>query len=347
MGDGAAHTRAIFSAAMRTKGLLISIPIALGAVAAIAIPAASSTTTAQKPPPGPIGTTCTVFPSPGPEVPANAPSLPDQRMWNQNISQAPVDPRSAQIMDGIKGGALHPDFGSPSKYGIPYIVVGADTKAVKTKFRIKSESDLGPYKIPLNAPIEGGKNGKGDRHVIGFDNADCKLYEMYRGFPDKKHKRWKAYGGAIWDLNSADRRTERYTSADAAGLPIFPGLVRYEEVAAGAINHAIRITFATTRDAYIYPAVHCAGATNDPDVVSEGQRLRLKSSFDISGITGQSAVIAKAMQQYGVVVADNGSDWFFSGASDPRFDDDDLNQLKEIPGSAFEVVATEGDVIPC
>jgi hypothetical protein len=332
---------------MRTKGLLISIPVALGAVAAIAIPAMSAPTSASKPPP-PIGNFCTVFPSPGTDVPANAPSLPDQRMWNQNISGAPVDPRSDQIMNGIKGGALHPDFGSPSKYGIPYTVAGSSTKPVKVKFvAYGSESDKGKYKIPLKAQIEGGKNADGDRHTLGFDNYDCKLYELYRAFPDKKHNRWKADGGAIWDLNSAGLRTEGYTSADAAGLPIFPGLVRYEEVAAGAVNHAIRLTFASTRDAYIHPASHCAGDTNNPNVVAMGQRLRLKSGYDISGITGQAAPIAEAMKQYGFVVADNGSDWYFSGGTDPRWDDDSLNQLKEIPSSAFEVVATQDDAVTC
>jgi hypothetical protein len=281
-------------------------------------------------------------------VAADAPSLPDQRMWNQDISGAPVDPDSDAIMAGIKGGALHPDFGRPKQYGIPYTVAGTGTKGVKVKFTaFGDESDKGKYKIPLNSLIEGGKNAKGDRHTLGLDTSECKLYELYRAFTDKKHKRWKAAGGAIWDLRSDGLRTLGYTSADAAGLPIFPGLVRYEEVAAGAINHAIRITFGETRDAYILPASHCAGSTNDSSVVAMGQRLRMKASYDISGITGQAAVIAQAMKKYGFVVADNGSDWFFSGMSDPRFDDDNLNQLKEIPGSAFEVVATEASATTC
>ncbi len=331
---------------MRRATFFISIPATIALVAAIAIPASSAPSAPRAQSPS-IGTNCQVFP-PADGVAADAPSLPDQRMWNQNISQAPVDPRSDQIMNTIKGADLHPDFGRPKIYGIPYSVAGASTKGVKVKFTAYgSESDKGKYKIPLKSPIEGGKNGDGDRHTLGFDVDACKLYELYRAFPDKKHKRWKAEGGSIWDLNSAGLRTLGYTSADAAGLPIFPGLVRYEEVAAGAINHAIRITFAETRDAYILPASHCAGATNDENVVAMGQRLRLKSSYDTSGITGQAAVIVQAMKTYGFVVADNGSDWFFSGTADSRWDDDNLNQIKEIPGSAFEVVATEADTVTC
>jgi hypothetical protein len=255
---------------------------------------------------------------------------------------------SDQIMAGIKGGLLHPDFGSPSQYGIPYVVVGNSTKLVKVKWTAYGgDSTHGKYRIPLNAPIEGGKHSKGDRHVIAFDNANCKLYELFDAVPDKKHHRWKAGSGVIWDLTSAGLRQDGLTSADAAGLPIFPGLVRYEEVAAGSVNHAIRATFDTTRDSFIHPASHCAGATNDPAVVSMGQRLRLKSSYDISGITGQAAPIAEAMKKYGFIVADNGSDWYFGGAPDPRWDDDSLNQLKEIPGSAFEVVATQANAQPC
>lgn len=325
---------------------LASAALAVLALAAVFAVPALSAGPAEKPPP-PIGTTCPVFPS-ADGIAANAPSIDDQRAWNQNISQSPLDPNSAKIMAGLDNTELHPDFGSPSIYGIPYSVVGASTKGVKVKFTAYgSESDKGKYKIPLKSPIEGGKNGDGDRHTLGVDTGECKLYELYRAFPDKKHKRWKAEGGAIWDLTSPGLRTDTFTSADAAGLPIFPGLVRYEEVAAGAINHAIRVTFAVTRDAYIHPASHCAGATNDPDAPAMGQRFRLKSSYDISGITGQSAPIAKAMQQYGFINADNGSDWFFSGGPDPRWDDDDLNQLKEIPSSAFEVVATTGETVTC
>jgi hypothetical protein len=326
--------------------MLIAMVATVIVAVAVAVPAMSRST-AEKPPP-PIGTECPVFPSPGNDVAADAPSLDDQRAWNQDISKAPVDPDSAKIIAGIGGTDLHPDFGSPSQYGIPYVVVTNSTKLVKVKWTAYGgDSTHGKYRIPFNAPIEGGKHSDGDRHVIAYDDENCKLYELYNAYPDKHHHRWKADSGVIWDLTSAGLRRDGLTSADAAGLPIFPGLVRYEEVANGVIDHAIRVTFASTRDAWIHPASHCAGDTSDPDTVAMGTRLRLKSSYDISGITGQSAPIAKAMQQYGMIVADNGSDWYFSGASDPRFDDDNLNQLKEIPGSAFEVVATQAEPHVC
>jgi hypothetical protein len=331
---------------MRRTPFLLSIPAAIVVAAAIAIPALSAPQ-ANKPPP-PIGTQCPLFPSPGTDVAANAPSLDDQRAWNQDISKAPLASNSDQIISGLDNGYLHPDFGSPSQYGIPYVVVNDKTKLVKVKWTAYGgDSTHGKYRIPLSAPIEGGKHSDGDRHVIAIDDQNCKLYELYNAVPDKKHHRWKADSGVIWDLNSAALRKDGLTSADAAGLPIFPGLIRYEEVAAGSVNHAIRATFATTRDAWIHPASHCAGSTNDPNVVAMGQRLRLKSGYDISNITGQARPIAEALQKYGMIVADNGSDWYFGGAPDPRWDDDSLNQLKEIPGSAFEVVATQADVQPC
>jgi hypothetical protein len=313
---------------------------------AIAIPALSAPTAGR--PSQPIGNKCPVFPSPGGDVAADAPSLDDERAFNQDISKAPVASNSDRIMAGLRGGYLHPDFGSYTKYGIPYVVVGKSTKPVKVKWTAYGdESDHGKYRIPLNAPIEGGKHSDGDRHVIAFDKAHCKLYELYNAVPDKRHHRWKAGSGVIWDLRSAALRRDGYTSADAAGLPIFPGLVRYDEVASGSVDHAIRATFDTTRNAWIHPASHCAGATDDPDTVAMGQRLRLKSSYDISHITGQAKPIAEALKRYGLIVADNGSDWFFGGASDSRWDDDSLNQLKEIPGSAFEVVATQADPHTC
>jgi hypothetical protein len=251
-------------------------------------------------------------------------------------------------MKGISDGQVHPDFGRPSKYGIPYVVVGNSTRLVKVKWTAYGdESTKGKYRIPLNAPVEGGKNADGDRHVIAVDVDSCKLYELFNAFPDRKHKRWKADGGVIWDLTSAGLRPDGLTSADAAGLPIFPGLVRYEEVASGSINHAIRITFAKTRDAFIHPASHCAGSTNSADVVAMGQRMRLKAGYDTSSLTGQALVIAEAMKRYGVVVADNGSDWFVSGTSDSRWNTDELNELKGIPASAFEVVATRAQAQGC
>ena len=223
--------------------------------------------------------------------------------------------------------------------------VGAKTKPVRMKFRYRSESDPGKYKIPLNAPIEGGKKADGDRHVIAYDTDACKLYEIFSAFP--KGRSWKAVGGAIWDLRSAGLRTAGWTSADAAGLPIFPGLVRYEEVAEGAIDHAIRVTFESTRDAYINPGSHCAGDTNSASAPPMGLRFRLKSSYDTSGLTGQAAIIATALKKYGMINADNGSNWFISGTANKGWSNDDLNQLKAIPGNAFEVVQSEAPVVTC
>jgi hypothetical protein len=298
--------------------------------------------------PGSLGTKCGVFPRPGADVAADAASLADQRAWNQDVSQAPVDPDSDAIIAAIGGSELHPDFGSPRAYGIPYEVVGKRAKRVKVKFTAYGdESDHGKYRVPLDAPVEGGRNADGDRHVLVYDKARCKLYELYRAFPDRRRKRWKADSGVIWDLRSAGLRTDGYTSADAAGLPIFPGLVRYDEVAAGRIDHAIRVTFDTTRDAWIHPASHCAGSTASADAPAMGTRLRLRSGYEISGFTGQARVVAEALKRYGLIVADNGSDWYFSGSSDPRWDDDNLNQLKEIPGSAFEVVRSEAEPHLC
>jgi hypothetical protein len=297
--------------------------------------------------PGSLGTKCGVFPQPGSGVAADAASLDDQRAWNQDVSKAPVDPHSDAIIDSL-GGDLHPDFGSPRQYGIPYKVVGKGAKRVKVRFTAYGdESDHGKYRVPLNAPVEGGAGSDGDRHVVVYDKARCLLYELARGFPDKRRHRWDADVGVIWDLRSAGLRTDGFTSADAAGLPIFPGLVRYEEVAAGHIDHAIRVTFDTTRDGWIHPASHCAGSTQSADAPPMGMRFRLKSNYDTSGFTGQGRAIADALKRYGLINADNGSNWYFQGSSDPRWDDDSLNQLKSIPGSAFEVVRSQADYHAC
>ncbi len=330
---------------MRTRPLAIA---ALGAaLAALLIAAAGSAALGPYPPLG----SCGVFPRPDASVPANARSLPDQRAWNQDISQAPVDPRSSAIVDYIDahgGDFLHPDFGSPRPYGFPYRVVGQGTAAVPVHFTAYGdESDHGTYRVPLNAPVEGGAQSGGDRHVIAYDRSRCLLYELGRGFPRTDVGRWDATVGVIWDLRSAALRTEGWTSADAAGLPIFPGLVRYDEVAAGHIDHAIRVTFDTTRDAWIHPASHCAGSTLNASAPPMGMRLRLDDGYNLAGFTGEARVIAEALKQYGFLVADNGSNWFFGGTSDSRWDDDDLNQLKSIPGSAFEVVRSEASTHLC
>ncbi len=290
---------------------------------------------------------CGTFPS-ADGVDPRSPSLPDQRAWNQDVSQSPVDPNSSQIIGYINSHGdteLHPDFGPRSRYGIPYQVVGAKTRRVRVKFRYRGESDPGKYKIPLGSPIEGGSNGDGDRHVIAYDKAGCKLYELFDAHP--RNKSWKAGSGAIWDLKSSGLRTAGFTSADAAGLPIFPGLARYGEAASGAIDHAFRVTFESTRNAWINPASHCAGDTSSASAPPMGLRLRLKASYDTSSFTGQAAVIATALKHYGLINADNGSNWFFQGAPNGKWRNGQLSQLKDIPGSAFEVVQSEARVETC
>jgi hypothetical protein len=296
----------------------------------------------------------TPAPTPTTAPAANVPTIggcqlfPADNPWNTDISSAPLDPNSDAYIARIAslGGnqALHPDFGSFSGYGIPFIVVPESQPFVTITFTAYGdESDPGPYPVPLDAPIEGGPDSDGDRHVLVLQQGDCILYELYRAFPAGDG--WEADSGATWDLSSNALRPEGWTSADAAGLPILPGLVRYDEAEAGAIHHAIRVTFSTTQRAYIHPATHWASSETDPDLPPMGLRLRLKAGYDISGFGGHARVILEAMKRYGLIVADNGSNWFFTGASDSRWDDDDLDQLKDVPGSAFEVVDTGEPVV--
>jgi hypothetical protein len=295
---------------------------------------------------------CTVFPqstaAPG------APSAADQTAWNQDITNAPVDPNSDAYIAFINShgdSALHPDFGSPRIYGFPYKVVGKHAKRSKVHFTAYGdESSHGKYRVPARAPVEGGNGAgnDGDRHVEVVDKARCKLYELSRAFHVGKPKpRWNADSGVIWNLRSAGLRKDGLTSADAAGLPIFPGLVRYDEAASGAIKHAIRMTFDVTQDAWIHPASHCAGSSASASAPPMGLRLRLKAGYDISGFSGLARTIAEAFKHYGVINADNGSNWYFSGTSDRRWPDENLNQLKAIPGSAFEVGKSEAPLQTC
>jgi hypothetical protein len=282
---------------------------------------------------------CQVFPDF--TGPSTAPSAADESAWNQDISKAPVDPRSSRYIAKIKslGGNenIHPDFGSNPDYGIPYVVVPGVQPKVPTRFTLYGdESDPGPYPIPPNAPVEAGS----DRHVLVIDRDHCDLYETggsrYLGGITNG---WTAYGGARFDLSrAAPLRHDFWTSADAAGLPIFPGLVRYDEVAAGHIDHAIRVTFDETRRAFIHPATHYASSDCNVNLPPMGLRMRLKGSYDLSRFTGQALVVAKAMKQYGIINADNGSNWYITGATDSRWNDQNLDRLKSIPGSAFQVV---------
>ena len=266
--------------------------------------------------------------------------FPRSNPWNQDVSGLPVDPNSANYIASIGlDGHLHPDFGGHGAYGIPYLVVSSKQRKVPITFTAYGdESDPGPYPIPQNAPIEGGSQSDGDRHVLVIQNKACKLYELYNAHPNGTG--WSADSGAVWNLKSNRLRHEGWTSADAAGLPIFPGLARYDEVARGKITHALRFTVQRTQRGFIHPATHFASNNSDPNLPPMGLRLRMKAGYDISNLHGQAKVIAVALKRYGMIVADNGSNWFITGAADTRWNDDDLNQLKAVPGSAFEVVQT-------
>ena len=306
---------------------------------------------------------CPVFPRS--TAPPNAPSVADESAWNQDVSAAPLDPNSAAYIAyiGAHGGDfLHPDFGSPREYGFPYAVVGRKQKRTKVHFTAYgAESDHGRYRIPLRALVEGGQASDGDRHVLAVDRARCKLYELYRAFARRTTTKrvaprfarrtlahhWNADSGVIWSLRSAALRPEGFTSADAAGLPIFPGLARFDEAAAGRIDHALRITVSSTQDAWVHPASHCAGDTSNSDAPPMGLRLRLAAGYDISGISGPARAMVVALKRYGAIVADNGSNWFISGTSDRRWPDENLDQLKSIPGSAFEAVQSAASIHRC
>jgi len=269
--------------------------------------------------------------------------FPANNHWNLRVDKLPVLPNSDAMVRGIGADdTLHPDFGSGlyegRPIGIPYTTVSKKQKKVNVSFEYGDESDRGPYPIPPNAPIEGGASADGDRHVIVVDRDRCVLYELYAAFPQNGGASWRAGSGAIFNLKSNRVRKAGDTSADAAGLPILAGLTRYEEVKKGKIDHALRFTVSRSRRAYIYPARHFASNNTDPDLPAMGQRLRLKASFDTSGYPRQARVVLNALKRYGMIVADNGSDWFISGAPSKGWDDDELNALKRVEGSNFEVV---------
>ena len=327
------------------------LPAMAGLIAALVV-VALATGRASAVGPYPSLGSCQTFPDPPASLSPRAPSLPTQAAWNQDVSKAPRDPRSyayIAYIDAHGGDHLHPDFGSPRSYGFPYSVVGAGQPRLPIHYTAYGEeSDPGPFPVPAKAPIEGGNRSDGDRHVLVVDRGGCRLYELYRAFyVARPRPHWNADSGTSWDLRSGARRPDGWTSADAAGLPIFPGLVRYDEVAAGHLDHAIRVTFESTRDAWVHPASHCAGDTSDPNAPPMGLRLRLKAGYGLGGFSGPAKTIALAMKRYGLIVADNGSNWFFSGTSDRRWDDESLNQLKRIPGGAFEVVKSAASVHSC
>jgi hypothetical protein len=273
--------------------------------------------------------------------------FPADNPWNRDISGAPVDPNSDRLVASIGADRnLHPDFGTVyqgAPNGIPYIVVPGTQPRAPVQFRYPDESDPGPYPIPPDAPIEGGPNSRGDRHVLVIDRDHWMLYELFSAYPEGKS--WRAGSGAIFDLSSNKLRPAGWTSADAAGLPIFPGLVRYDEVMERkVISHALRFTVVHSRRAYVYPARHFASRSTDPNLPPMGMRVRLKATYDISRFPPPARVILTALKKYGMIVADNGGDWFLSGAPDPRWDDEQLSTLKQVKGRDFEVVRMEGIV---
>ena len=269
--------------------------------------------------------------------------FPTDNLWNKDISTSPVDPNSTAIINFIGASiGLHADFGAGqynnSTIGIPYSVVGSSQALIPVNFTAYGdESDAGPMPIPLTAPIEGYPNpGNGDRHVLVLDNSNCFLYELYSAYPQSN--RWDAGSSAVWDLLANEQRPYTWTSADAAGLPIFPGLIRYDEVAAGHINHAIRFTVQHSSAGMTPPASHFASNSSDPHAPPMGMRIRLKSSFNIATFSAANQVILNAMKKYGMIVADNGSSMYISGAPDDRWSNDDLHNLGSVTAGNFEVV---------
>ncbi|HUI93216.1 MAG TPA: carboxypeptidase-like regulatory domain-containing protein [Chitinivibrionales bacterium] len=273
--------------------------------------------------------------------------FPDDNPWNTPVDKDTVDPLSDRIIAGIGlNVSLHPDFCGQYNggvCGIPYVVVTANTPRSTVTFDYADESDPGPYPIPANPPIEGGPSSTGDRHILMIDRDSWILYELYSAYPPGTG--WTAGSGAIFKLDSDSLRQAGWTSADAAGLPIFPGLVRYDEVVEQkAVLHAVRFTVVNSRHAYLPPATHYASNKTADTLPPMGMRVRLKASVDISGYSANMQVILKALKTYGMIMADNGSNWYVSGAPDSRFDDNELNTLKQIKGSNFEVVKMRGMV---
>ncbi len=262
--------------------------------------------------------------------------FPANNPWNDNVSNLPVSPMSSTYIAAINATKqfLHPDFGSNPTYGIPYAVVSKSQPFIPITFSAYGDqSNPGPYPVPLNARVESGSDG----HVLVLDSGNCKLYEMYQA--KQVGSGWVCASGAVFSLNSNALRPDGWTSADAAGLPILPGLALYNEVAAGVINHALRFTVSDTQNGFIHPATHEAGVNNS-NLPPMGLHLRLKASFSLAGFTGEALVILTALKKYGMIVADNGSSWYISGSTDSRWNDNNLNELKTVPGSAFEAVQT-------
>lgn len=326
-------------AAEATGGASLASPTSGPATGATAVPAATTT-------PVPAATATSVPTSVPTEAPPLAPTaacslFPSSNVWNRDVSALPVRADSATLIASIGLDAgLHPDFSAAGGYGIPINLVSPSTPKVPVSFGYADESDPGPYPIPAAPLIEGGS----DRHLLMWDKASCMLYELFAAAEGGSG--WTAGSGAIWNLRSNALRPDGWTSADAAGLPILPGLVRYDEVARGVITHALRFTAPRTSTAHIYPARHDAGESGSASLPPMGLRVRLKSSVDIGAFGPQARVVLAALQRYGMILADNGSPWYVTGAPDPRWDDDELHDLGQITGADFEVVDTSGLVSP-
>lgn len=278
-----------------------------------------------------------------PESLSGCPIFPGDNIWNAPVDTLPLDPNSDSYINSIgRNTGVHPDFGSGiwegAPIGIPFVTVPGTQPMVPVTCYYADESDPGPYPIPPNAPIEGGSGSYGDRHVLVLDRDSCILYELYDAWPQQNGS-WSCGSGAIYNLNSHALRPDGWTSADAAGLPMLPGLARYDEVAAGEITHALRFTAPSTRRAYVWPARHYASISTNPALPPMGQRFRLKVGFDISGFSPQVQVILRALKKYGMILADNGSPWYISGAPDQGWNDDALvSELWQVHGDDFEAV---------
>ncbi len=311
---------------MRRRAAIAAACLSLAAVPAlIVVPSLVS----AHPLPGAPG--CPVFPADNP--------------WNQRIDRLPVAKDSAPIIARIGlNDPVHPDFGSGlydrEPIGIPFAVVSSRTRRVPVHFQYASESDRGPYPLPRGVPIEGGYRSTGDRHVIVVDSSTCMDYELFAAYPHDAGRRWSAGSGAIFNLRSNRLRPAGWTSADAAGLPILPGLARYDEVAQGQIDHALRFTAPCTAARYVYPARHEASTCSGAWLPPMGLRVRLKMSVNLSGLPYQARVVAEALKRYGMILADNGAPWFISGAPNPRWNNDALHLLDRLTGRDFEVVDT-------
>jgi hypothetical protein len=323
-GDGRADTHRVRTRLVATAAAaLVVLPLALAAAPTTA-PAQGAVRTLP-------GTRCPVFPA--------------DSWWHADVSRRPVHARSAQWLSRMSPGRrLHPDFGpsfgaGPVDYGIPVTVVGGTHRKVAVRFGYDSESDRVRYPLGKDTRIEGGRSSGGDRHAIVVDKSTCRLYETFATQQDLDG-RWRAGSGAVWQLRRNALRPQGWTSADAAGLPILPGLLRYDEVRRGHVDHAIRFTTDVTDRRHVWPARHDAGSVSDASYPPMGARFRLDPAFPISSYRADTRVVLRAMKRYGLVLADNGSPWFFQGTRDARWRTGLLDELKRIPASAFVAVDT-------